>query len=312
MDSLKLMQVFARVAQRSSFAAAGRDLRMSPASVTRHVAAIESQAGVRLLDRTTRKVHMTEAGRIYLERCLECLQAFGDADAALSELAAGPRGQLRVAAPFDLSHRHLPSLITSFMKTHPEVSLDVHLSNRVLDMVDEGIDVYLRITNSLDSRYVARKLATTRIALWGAPAYFRKHGRPRKLADLAAHRFTIFDEPPCLDEVVFERSGKRTTVKLQRGIVSNSGDVLLQAVREGLVLGLLPSFNLPKHCGKDLEPVMLEWSLGKRGLYAVYPHRRFVPSKVRAFVDALRSALGDPDQDPFWPADIPVPDEERG
>jgi DNA-binding transcriptional LysR family regulator len=300
-DALQMMRVFARVAQRASFAAAAEELRMSRASVTKHVAAVEERLGVRLLDRTTRSVSMTEAGRVYLDRCLECLQVYDDSEAAMGGLTAEPRGLLRVAAPFDFN-RHLPALIARFMKAHPAIDVDLRLSNRTLDMVDEGIDVYLRITNSLDAESIARPLATTRFGLWGARSYFRKHPRPRGPSDLAQHRFALFNEPPVLDEWTFERGGRRTKVRLRPRIVMNSGDVMVAAVCSGVALGVIPSFLLPPDHADLIEPLLLEWSLGQRGVYAVYPHRRFVPSKVRAFVDTLRAALGDGSRDPWWPA----------
>ena len=301
-----MMRVFVRVAQRSGFAAAARDLRMSRASVTKHVARIESRLGVRLFDRTTRSVGMTEAGRIYLGRCLECLQAFDDAEAAVGGLATEPRGLLRVGAPFDFN-RQLRPLVADFMKTHPAIALDVRLSNRTLDMVDEGIDVYLRITNSLAAESIARPLAVTRLAVWGSRAYFRKHGRPRIPSDLAGHQFAVFDEPPLFDEAVFERDGTKTPVRLRPLMVTNSGDLMVNVVCEGLALGLIPSFLLPPKPRGLIEPVLLDWSAGQRGVYAVYPHRRFVPSKVRTFVEALRAALVEPGRDPWWPAGIREP-----
>lgn len=305
-----MMRVFARVAQRASFAAAAEDLRMSRASVTKHVAAIEERHGVRLLDRTTRSVSVTEAGRVYLERCLECLQAYDDSEAAIGGLGAQPRGLLRVAGPFDFN-RHLPRLVAQFMNAHPAIDLELLLSNRTLDMVDEGIDVYVRITNSLPPDVVARPLAITRLGVWGAPAYFRKHGRPRTPGELSEHRFALFNEPPLLDEWLFERQGRRTKVRLKPRLVSNAGEGHMAAVCEGVTLGVIPSFLLPADHRKRLEPLLLEWSLGHRGIYAVYPHRRFVPAKVRAFVDFLRAALGDGTIDPWWPAAIPVPGSRR-
>jgi DNA-binding transcriptional LysR family regulator len=310
MDALQMMRVFARVAQRASFATAAQDLHMSRASVTKHVAAIEERHGVRLLDRTTRSVSVTEAGRVYLERCLECLQAYDDSEAAIGGLATEPRGLLRVAGPFDFN-RHLPRLLAQFMKAHPAIDIELLLSNRTLDMVDEGIDVYVRITNTLPQDVVARPLAITRVGVWGAPSYFRKHKRPRTPAELSEHRFALFNEPPLLDEWVFEREGKRTKVRLKPRLATNAGEAHLAAVCEGVTLGLLPSFLLPPDHAKRLEPVLLEWSLGHRGIYAVYPHRRFVPAKVRAFVDFLRTALGDGSRDPWWPANVSVPGVRR-
>jgi DNA-binding transcriptional LysR family regulator len=306
MDALQMMRVFARVAQRASFAAAAHDLHMSRASVTKYVAAIEERHGVRLLDRTTRSVSVTEAGRAYLERCLECLQAYDDSEAAIGGLSSEPRGHLRVAGPFDFN-RHLPRLIGQFLKAHPAIDLELLLSNRTLDMVDEGIDVYIRITNTLPQDVVARPLAITQLALWGAPSYFRSHGRPRSPSELSEHRFALFNEPPLLDEWVFERGRKRIKVRLKPRLVTNAGEAGVAAVCEGATLGLIPSFLLPPDLAKRLEPVLLEWSLGHRGIYAVYPHRRFVPAKVRAFVDFLRTALGDGRRDPWWPPSIPTP-----
>ena len=298
MDALQMMRVFARVAQRASFAAAAEELRMSRASVTKHVAAIEERHGVRLLDRTTRSVSMTEAGRVYLDRCLECLQAFDDSEAAIGELSAEPKGVLRIAGPFDFD-RHLHELITKFMKAHPAIELDVRLSNRTLDMVDEGIDVYLRIPDTLDADSIARPLAITTMGLFGTRAYFRKHGRPRTLADLAHHRFANFNEPPVHDEWTVERRGKRTEVRFPSASVSNSGAVAGAGVCRGVAMGVLPSILLPPDHAKLIERVLPEWSLGHRGVYAVYPHRRFVSSKVRAFVEFARAAFGGGGHDPW-------------
>jgi DNA-binding transcriptional LysR family regulator len=310
MDALQMMRVFARVAQRASFAAAAEELRMSRASVTKHVAAIEERHGVRLLDRTTRSVSVTEAGRVYLERCLECLQAFEDSEASISGLRKEPRGLLRVAGPFDFN-RHLPRLVAQFMKAHSAIDVELLLSNRTLDMVDHGIDVYVRVTNSLPPDLVARQLAITQVGVWATPSYFRKHKRPRTPLDLSEHRFALFNEPPLLDEWVFERNGKRTKVRLKPRLATNAGEGHVAAVLEGVTLGIIPSFLLPPDHANVLEPVLLEWSLGHRGIHAVYPHRRFVPAKVRAFVDFLRTALGDGSQDPWWPTGIPVPGSGR-
>jgi DNA-binding transcriptional LysR family regulator len=298
MDALQMMRVFARVAQRASFASAAEDLGMSRASVTKHVAAIEERHGVRLLDRTTRRVSMTEAGRVYLERCLECLQAYDDSEAALGDLGTEPRGLLRLAGPFDLN-RHLPPLVARFMKQYPLIDVEFILSNRTLDMVDQGIDVYIRITNTLPQGVVARQLAITKIGLWAAPGYFRHRKRPRSPADLSEHRFALFNEPPVLDEWVLTRGGKKTKVRLVPRLVANAGEAHMAAVLEGVTLGLLPSFLLPPDHAKRLEPVLPEWSLGHRPVYAVFPHRRFMPAKVRAFVDFCRVELGDSNHDPW-------------
>src|SRR5262245_36183996 len=147
-DQLRTMQVFVRVAQRGGFAAAARDLSMSPAAVTKNVAALELRVRARLFDRTTRSVSLTEAGRAYLERCLECLQAFEDADASMDHLGEKPAGVLRVTAPSDVG-RSIMSLLALYMRACPDVTVDLQVSNRVVDLVDERFDVALRIAPSL-------------------------------------------------------------------------------------------------------------------------------------------------------------------
>jgi DNA-binding transcriptional LysR family regulator len=150
----------------------------------------------------------------------------------------------------------------------------------------------------------------SRLGVWGAPNYFRTHKRPRTPSDLLQHRFALFNEPPLRDDWVFERNRERTNIRLKPALVTNAGEGHVAAVSEGVTLGVIPSFLLPSD-HEQLELVLPEWSLGHVGIFAVYPHRRFVPAKVRALVDFLRSALGDGNRDPWWPAAIPVPGSLR-
>ncbi len=301
-DTLQTMRIFVRVAQRSGFAAAARDLRMSPAAVTKHVAALEARIGARLLDRTTRSVSLTEAGRVYLERCMECLQALEDADAAVSELSTEPTGHLRVAAPIDLQ-RHVARVLGRFLDTHPRVTAELQLSNRPVDLVNEGIDVALRIATTLEGQFVARPLARTRVLLVASPRHVAAHGRPRRPEDLEAHRAVLFSEPRPREEWVFERRGEQARVKLRGAMLTNGGDALRGALVEGLGVGCCPSFVLDDALeAGSLELLLPDWTIvPDLRLYAIYPHRRFLPAKVRALVEALRDAFGDGARDPWWP-----------
>lgn len=306
MDSLQGMRVFARVAQLGGFSAAGRDLRLSGAAVTKHVAALEERVGARLLNRTTRTVSLTEAGRVYLERCLECLQAFEDADASVTVLSSAPRGVLRVTAPVEYGNVHLPPIVTAFMQRYPEVTIDLRVSNRVLDLVEEGIDIALRFAASLDASYVARPLATSRAVLWGSPEYLRTHGTPRKPEDLRNHRFLVFSEPAVRDEAVFQRKNRQVRVKLTPAMLTNSGEALVAATCLGAGLCMIPSFLAAAACAAgQIVPLLLDWSLFTGRLYACYPHRRHLSPKVRAFLEVLRATYGDdPTHDPWWPENL--------
>lgn len=297
------MRVFVRVAQGEGFAAAARDLRLSTATVSKHVSALEGQLRTRLFDRTTRRVALTEAGRVYLERCLEALHALEDADASVGELAKEPTGVLRVTAPFDFGE-HLVGIIGGVLRAHPSLSVDLRLSNRVIEMVEEGVDVGIRIAQSLDGRYVARPLARSRLSVYASPAYLDRHGRPTRPEDLEAHRCLVFAEPKPLDNLVFTRGRRRVAVKLGAAIMSNGGTELWLAARQGLGLMVCPSFI----AGGDLaagrlEVVLRDWSLPEYRVFAVYPHRRFLAPKVKAFLEAATSAIGDGTRDPWWPGD---------
>ncbi len=302
MDILQSMKVFVRVAQRSGFAAAGRDLRMSPATVTKHIAALEARIGARLLDRTTRSVGLTEAGRLYMERCLECLQALEDADACMGGLATRPTGRLRVSAPVDLQS-HLPPIVSRFMKAYPDITVDLELSNRPVDLVDEGFDVAIRVAPSLDGRFVARQLAITRMVVCASPSYLREHGCPHRPQDLERHRSIVFVEPRPRTEWTFERGGKQVRVKLSGTLMSNNGSAICAAMIEGVGLAVAPSFLVRADIDAGrIAPVLVDWKvLPDLRLYVAYPHRRFLAPKVRAFVDALRAAHGDGSSDPWWP-----------
>jgi DNA-binding transcriptional LysR family regulator len=309
MDSVQSMRVFARVAQLGGFSAAARDLHLSGAAVTKHVAALEERIGARLLNRTTRSVSLTEAGRVYLERCLDCLQAFEDADASVSELSGELRGVLRITAPVEFGNMHVPPLIAAFTALHPEITIDLQVSNRMVDLVEHNVDLALRVAATLDASYVARPIASTRVGVWAAPEYLRVHGRPKKPEDLAQHRCMLFSEPVVRDEWVFTRGKKQARVKLTPSMVTNSGEALIECACLGMGVMLSPSFiAVADYQAGRIEPLLLDWTTMTARLYACYPHRRHLSAKVRALLDFLRTTYGDdPNRDPWWPQGLQRP-----
>jgi DNA-binding transcriptional LysR family regulator len=299
-DRLQTMKVFVRVAQDGGFATAARGLRVSTATVSKHVSALERELRTRLFDRTTRRVALTEAGRIYLERCLEALHALEDADASVGELAKEPHGVLRVTAPFDFGD-HLVGAIADVMNAHPDLTVDLRLSNRVVEMVEEGVDVGIRIAQSLDGRYVARTLARSRLSVYASSEYLAKHGCPQRPQDLSSHRSLVFAEPKLLDNLVFVRSRRRVAVKLRVAMSSNSGTALWMAARAGLGLYVCPSFMAGGDVANGrMQPLLPEWALPEYCVYAVYPHRRFLAPKVKVFLEAATRRIGDGSRDPWW------------
>lgn len=294
-DPLTTMRVFVRVAHRSRFAAAARDLRMSPAAVTKHVAALEERIGARLFDRTTRHVALTEAGRVYLDECLRCLQSFEDADASVKQLAAKPRGLLRVTAPLDLQHR-LPIAVARLIAAHPLLTVELSFSNRTVDLVEERIDVAVRMGSpQLEGDFVARPLAPVDVLALAAPAYLDARGRPRRPQELAKHPALVFVEPRPRLAWTFERDRERVEVVLQPAIASNNGTALLVAAAEGAGVVMVPSFVAESFIeAGQLEVLLPAWRVAPPlRLYAAYPHKRFVSPSVTIFVEMLRDVFGD-------------------
>jgi DNA-binding transcriptional LysR family regulator len=227
------------------------------------------------------------------------LQAIDDADASISELSAAPRGKLRISAPVDLQP-HLSRILGSFMKAYPQISVDLRLSNRAVDLVNEGFDVAIRAAPSLDGPFVARPLTTLRFGVYASPSYLREHGCPRKPAELARHRAIIFVEPRPWDTLTFERGGKQVRVKLVPAFATNAGDACREITVAGVGVAAAPAFLMRRAVEEGrLEQILREWTLAPRAkLWAVYPQRRFLPAKVRLFVDTLRAAFGgDPERD---------------
>jgi DNA-binding transcriptional LysR family regulator len=261
---------------------------------------------VRLFDRTTRSVGLTEAGRLYLDHCLECLQAVDDADASVSALSQEPKGHLRVTAPVDLGNQMAP-IAAQFMNAHPALTVELQLSNRPVDLVEEGVDLAIRVAPALDGRYVARPLALTQVGVYAAPAYLQKHGHPRQPKDLEQHRGLVFLEPRPRDEWTLERDGNSVRVKLKSAMTSNYGAALIIAAAEGAGLAISPSFVTYEQVRAGaLQRVLPEWTvLPALTVYAVYPHRRFLAAKIRAFVETLRTELGGEGHDPWWSESAP-------
>jgi DNA-binding transcriptional LysR family regulator len=281
--------------------------------VTKHVAALEARVGARLFDRTTRRVSLTEAGRVYLERCLECLQVFEEADARVNELSHEPRGLLRVTAPIDLQGP-IAGAIGRFMRASPQVTIDLRLSNRPVDLVEEGIDVALRVAAGLDGPHVARPLARVGIRMFASLEYLRQRGRPRRPEDLSSHSNLVFSEPRLRDEWAFARGARQIRVKLPPAMTSNSGAALREAMLAGAGIAVVPGFLVAadQEAGRA-ERILPEWTiLPELRLFAVYPHRRFLAPKVRAFVDFLRATYGDGSRDPWWPEAAAPPPLRRG
>ena len=292
MDRFQEMSVFAAVVDAGSFVGASDALEMSKPAVSRHVAELEARLGVRLLHRTTRRLSLTEEGEVFYARCKELLGELAEAEAEITSRTGKACGQLKVSAPVSFGLLHLAPLWAGFMARHPDVVLDVTLSDRMVDLVEEGFDVAVRVARLPSSSLVGRKLSSTRSVLCASPKYLRAHDMPKHPADLAQHTVIAYSLLSTGDTWSFEGPEGTVSVKVEPRMRSNSGDTCRAAAlgHQGIIVQ--PTFLI----GDDLRSgalveLMPQYRAVELGIYALYPSRKHVLPKVRLLVDYLVAAL---------------------
>jgi DNA-binding transcriptional LysR family regulator len=301
MQDLNLMAIYAHVVEGGSFSAAARRLGMSRSAVSKAVAKLEHSLGVRLLHRSTRHLSVTEVGAAFAEHCSRIVDEMTRAEQVASSLHAQPRGVLRVAASVAFGTLHVAPALADFLGRYPELDIDMTITDRGIDLAEEGYDVVVRVTRELPPNLVARRLAPVRRKLCATPEYFARHGTLQAPQDLARHN--------CLD---YTHSGEQglwrftgpegeIAVPVSGRLRINDDEALSQAVLGGLGLALLPTFIV----GRDLQAGRLRAALSEylpveRHVYALYLPTRHLPAKARAFIDFLLERFG---PDPYWDRD---------
>ncbi|CAO1658677.1 HTH lysR-type domain-containing protein [Halomonas sp. NYA30] len=294
MNQLEHIVAFVRVAELGSYTRAAEALDISRTRVSRQVMALEKALGARLIQRTTRRLHLTEAGERYLMRAQGVLQALDEAAAEVGQGTSDVRGRLRVNGPMSFGTRYLTPLVTQFMLTHPALDVRLDLNDRRVDLLEEGYDVAIRIGSLPDSSLVARRLTRCRLLFCASPEYLATHGEPVSVNDLNEHR--------CLRY----RSGQQSadwqiatqSLTVNGPLESNNGDVLTQAAEAGLGIAQQPSFLVTESIVSGrLVPILTDEPAVRLDVHALYPARRYLPAKVERFIDLLTEAWGDP---PIW------------
>jgi DNA-binding transcriptional LysR family regulator len=292
MDRFEQLSAFVEVARWQSFAQAARHLDRHVSAVSRAVAALESRLGVRLLQRTTRRVALSEAGRDYFKRCEALLAEFDGADAEVRELGASLHGNLRVSAATGSGQVYLAPIVAQFLAAHPLLTLDLQLSNRFVDLVEEGYDLALRVGALADSRLVAQRLAPSRRLLVAGEAYLDRRAAPRAPQQLREHACLVLDIGAHPQRWELERARTTAAIDVSGPLRSNNSFVLVSACKSGLGISLLPEFVVAGELRRgELRRVLPGWASPEQAMYALYPSARFVPAKVRAFVDFVAARL---------------------
>ncbi len=298
MDKFQGMQLFARVVETGSFTAAAEVLGISRALASKVIHTLEESLGVRLLNRTTRRVSLTDAGRNYYQRVSEILTQLTEAEAEAAEMQIEPRGKMRVSAPISFSVRHLAPAMSEFQRRHPRVELELELSDRLVDLVDEGFDLAIRIGKLADSSLVARRIAPASMIMVASPGYLKRAGTPREPADLVKHNFLIYTLATRRDEIVLERGSETISTRIRGNLHVDNGDFIAAAAIEGHGISVLPTFIACEHLKRgELVPVLESWTIPSIGIHAVYAQTRSLPAKTRVLIDFLVERFG---PEPYW------------
>jgi DNA-binding transcriptional LysR family regulator len=298
MDPLSGISVFAAVADAQSFTQAAKRLGMSKSSVSKSVTRLEERLGARLINRTTRRLSLTEVGHDFHQRCSRIVEEAEAAEQAINRLQESPRGTLRVNAPLSFGLRHLGPALPEFMVMYPELKLDIDFLDRRVDLIEEGYDVAVRSGALDDSSLIARRLAPNRLVAVAAPAYLERHGTPAQPKALASHNCLTYAYLPSPGAWQFQLDGQPFAVSVSGSLQTNNGDVILDAVLAGLGIAMAPTFI----CGAELAAgnlhrILADFEPEPYGIHAIYPHSRHLPLKVRVFIDFFADRFGD---QPYW------------
>ena len=294
MDTLTGMRLFTRVADTGSFSAAGRVIGLAPSSVSRQISALENNLGTQLFNRTTRKLHLTEAGEIYSHHVERILSDIDEANSAVSLLQEEPRGTLRVNIPVVLGRQYIATTLPEFLQKHPDLSVELQVTNHFVDLIEEGADLAIRVGGLTNTTFIARKLASIRRLLVASPQYLERAGVPAVPQDLSSHNCLQVRVSPGERLWRFEskENGEKTDVHVRGNMRSNNSDTINTAMLNGGGIALLPSWVVGRDVQRgDAVEIMSQYVANVQDMdsavYAVYPHTRNVSAKVRAYIDFI-------------------------
>jgi DNA-binding transcriptional LysR family regulator len=311
MDRFEDLQVFVAVVEAGSFTAAAERLDIAKSALSRRVSALEARLGVQLLRRTTRRLNLTKTGQSFYERSARILADLEEAESAVAQEHGELRGSLRVALPLSFGVRHMCEPIVEFSRLHPRVTFDLNLNDRRIDLLEEGVDLAIRIGRLADSTLIARRLFDARTVVCGSSRYFEEHGMPETPEDLREQPCLVYGNLADPSKWVYQDSaGGRHRVDVKVAMTATSGDFLCAAAVNGLGIALQPTFIAGDAIRRGkLVPILTEYEWPVTPAYAVYPPTRHLSYRVRAFIDFLVNKF---DGTPYWDRDCTACDDDIG
>ena len=293
-EDLTTLRIFARVVELESFSEVARRMGVTPATVSKHIGALEGRLGARLVNRTTRRLFITEADQRLYERCLRVLQELEEAEAELSEMQNEPSGLLRVTAPLMIGSRRISPRLPEFMKLYPKLSVDLNLSIRKLDLFQEHIDIAVRVAEAIDPGLVAFRLAAYDRVFCASPDYLRDHGTPKTPDDLAIHNCLISRGATLNSSWPVKKDGKVVQVRVSGNLVADNGEVIRDAAMSGLGICMTASWLVEEELRAGrLVKVLADYAVQNRAVYAVLAQRGAMTPKLRCFLDFLKQCFAD-------------------
>ncbi len=292
MDRLDAIKLFVRVAELGSFAAVAQQLGVARSVVTRQIAGLEAHLGVKLMARSTRRLSLTSAGTAYLEKCRVILNLVEAAETDVAEERLTPRGNIRMSLPLSFGLKRLAPMLLDFSQRYPEVGLDMDYSDRRVKLIEEGIDLSIRITRRLDGGDVARKIGTGRMQVVASKNYLARHGRPQHPAELIHHECLGYTSGGVAQNWEFKIDGQLQSFPVRSRINANNGDVLTEAAAQGLGISLQPDFIIDDYLADGrVEAILADFPVAELGIYAMLPSNRHIPHRVRVLMDFLAAGL---------------------
>lgn len=293
MDRLTEMEAFARVVEMGGFTEAARKVGLSKSAISKHVAALETRLGARLLNRTTRRVSPTDIGLAYYDKALEVLGAAAQADAMATAMQGAPTGELKISSPLTFGLKYVAPALGTFLSKYPDVAARLEFDDRYVELVSEGFDLAIRIGDLADSSMKARKLAETSFDIVASPSYIEARGAPQSLDDLADHELLRYSNSSSGNHwKLRDENGEERLMRAGGRLATNNGDALIHAAIDGVGLVLTPSFiSAPYLKSGELVKLLSNFAPAPRGIYAIYPSGRFPQPKLRVFVDHLFATM---------------------
>jgi len=293
MDTFSAMQTFVRVAESGSFTAVADQLQVARSAITRQIVALEKHLAVKLITRSTRRLTLTPAGAAYLEKCRVILNLVDAAESSLTEDQSVPRGRIRLALPLSFGLERLTPCLLDFVQAHPHVELLLNFSERRSNLIEQGIDLALRITADLQPGDIVRKLGECRLLTTAAPAYLALHGEPRHPSALQHHECLVYSMTSSASNWAYQVQGKTETFPVRGRITADNGLVLLQASARGMGISLQPDFLVqPFLARQELVEILPTFTPPALGIYAVLPSNRYIPHRVGVLMEHVARALG--------------------